>query len=88
MREELPELVRTFFNYIWVNLPKDWSVDHKYEKYFLYVNVVTRDTATNRPVSVRKKYSADLLKKFKDNLEEVGKQAARDISDLMKKKLE
>jgi len=88
MREELPELVKTFLNYIWVNIPKEWAIDFKYEKYFLYVNVVTKDIATNRPISVRKKYSADILKKFKGNIEEVGKQAAEDIIDLMKKKLE
>jgi len=88
MKEEIPDLIKTFVNYIWVYLPKDWSVEHKYEKFNLYVNIRSKDASTNRPVSVRRKYSGDIIKKFKDNVQELAFEAAKEIITVMNKKVE
>ena len=86
MKEPIPDLIKTFANYIWVYLPKDWTFEHKYEKFSLFVNIKSKDISTNKPISIRRKYSGDIIKKFKDNTQELAYEAAKEIIVAMNKK--
>jgi hypothetical protein len=88
MKKTLPDQVNTFLNFLWVNIPKEWSVNFKYEKYFLYVNVSVENPIDKRPFNVRRKYSSDIILKFQENLCELATESAKEIVSSMRKKFE
>jgi len=87
MKEKFPEIINTFVNYLWVNIPKEWIVQCKYEKYFLFINVLADDPLGKKPFAVRRRYSSDIIKKFEDNIVELAEKSAEEIIKSMKKKI-
>lgn len=87
-KEKIPDLVNTFLNYLWVNIPSEWDIQYRYEKYFLFVNVFVQDPLGKNPFTIRRRYSSDIIKKFEDTNEQLAQEAAKEIIDSMKKKIE
>lgn len=88
MKEKMPEEVNTFLNFFWVNIPKDWKIHHKYEKSFLFIVVIMHFDPNKKPLTVRRKYSSDIIIKFKDNILDLAKNTAKEVVESMRKKIE
>jgi len=80
-----PELVRTFLNFFWASLPKDWTIETKFVDYFLNIKIIGDKIVAGKQFYLRRKYSHDIMKKFQDTLMEVASDCAMEVIAAMKK---
>lgn len=80
-----PELIRIFLNYFWVSLPKDWSIETKFEGYFLNVKIISDKIVAGKQFYIRRRYSSDIMAKFKDTIDELASDCANEVINAMKK---
>lgn len=80
-----PELIRTFLNYFWVSLPKEWVVETKFEGYFLNVKIVSDKVVAGKQFYLRRRYSHDIMKKFQDTVDDLAYDCAQEVISAMKK---
>ncbi len=82
----MPEEVNTFLNFLWVDIPSGWRIHHKYEKSFLFIVVTMNYDINKKSSTIRRKYASDIIIKFKDDIFDLAKNAAKELVESMRKK--
>jgi hypothetical protein len=80
-----PELIRSFLNYFWVSLPKEWEIETKLIGYFLNVKIVSDKIVAGKQFYIRRRYSSDIMAKFQDTIDELASDCANEVINAMKK---
>jgi hypothetical protein len=83
--KQYPELVKTFLNYFWVSLPQNWTIETKFEGYFLNIKIISDKIVAGKQFYLRRRYSKDIMEKFKDTVDDLASDCVSEIVSAMKK---
>lgn len=83
--KDYPLLIKTFLNYFWVSLPKDWEIETKFEGYFVNVKIVSDKIVAGKQFYLRRRYSKDIMEKFQDTVDDLACDCASEVISAMKK---
>lgn len=80
-----PAIVQTFLNFFWVSIPKEWTIETKFEGYFLNIKITSDKIVADKQFYLRRKYSLDIMNKFHETIVEVACDCASEVVVAMKK---
>jgi hypothetical protein len=64
-----------FVNFIWAYTPAKLSITHTVNERFILVSIKDKETEA----TLKRKYSVDILNKYKDNLDELALNCSKEI---------
>jgi len=83
--KQYPPIIRSFLNLFWCSLPQNWTIETKFEGYFLNVKIVSDKMVAGKQFYLRRRYSKDIMEKFKDTIDDLASDCISEIISAMKK---
>lgn len=84
--DNLPLLMKTFLNFFWVNLPKEWTIEYDYKEPFLNIKIILEINSDDEEITyISRKYSYDIIKKIDTEIDELAQECTNEVISIAKK---